>query len=579
MTRLSQLLLVTLREDPADADVPSHRLLARGGFIVRIAAGIYAYTPLMWRTLRKVAQIVREEMDRAGAQEIMMPILQPSELWQESGRWNRYLADGIMFHLKDKKGALLCLGPTHEEVVTTIVKKTVGSYKQLPVNLYQIQDKFRDEIRPRFGLMRGREFIMKDAYSFDVDAAGLEVSYRKMDLAYRRIFERCGLAFTAVEADAGAIGGSGSQEFMVTAETGEDAILHCASCGYAANVEKAASRAPAAPPAGGQKAMSRVATPGIRTVEQLVELFRMPAAAMAKTLLYEATFDDRTELFAVLMRGDLPVNEVKLQNATGALAVRLAPDDAIAAATGAETGFAGPVGLPESVKLLADLTVQDRPNLLTGCNETGFHCLDVNLGRDTRPPVFADLRKSQAGEGCPRCADGILAQTRGIEVGHIFKLGTKYSEAMDATFTAEDGKPRPFVMGCYGIGVSRTAAAAVEQNHDDGGIIWPPAIAPFSVVVAILDVKKPEQVALGERLYDSFRAAGFDPCLDDRKLSPGSKFKDLDLLGFPVRVVVGRGAAQGIVEVSARADREGRREVPAADALEHVALLLAGLRA
>jgi prolyl-tRNA synthetase len=361
---------------------------------------------------------------------------------------------------------------------------------------------------------------------------------------------------------------------MVTAATGEDAILHCENCGYAANVEKATSKFAPAPDAGQPRPMRKVATPGIRTVEQLEGFFKLPAAAMAKTLLYEAVFADRAELVAVLMRGDLPVNEVKLQNATGSLAVRLASDEAIAKATGAETGFAGPVGLPAGVKLFADLTVKGQANLLTGCNETGFHCLDVNLGRDTPAPTFADLRKSQAGEGCPRCGKANLVETRGIEVGHIFKLGTKYSSAMDATFTAEDGKQRPFVMGCYGIGVSRTAAAAVEQNHDADGIIWPPAIAPFTVVVAVLDVKKPEQVSLGERLYAELVEAGLDACLDDRKLSPGAKFKDLDLLGFPVRVVVGRGAAQGKVEVSSRREREGRQEVDAGEAAALVRRLL-----
>ena len=575
MSRLSKLHVYTLREDPADAEVPSHRLLARAGMIVKVAAGIYVYGPLMWRTLRKVAQIVREEMDRQGAQEVLLPILQPKELWVESGRWDRYVADGIMFALKDQKGVDLCLGPTHEEVITAYVKRTVTSYKQLPLNLYQIQDKFRDEIRPRFGLMRGREFIMKDAYSFDADAQGLDASYQRMDEAYRAVFTRCGLRFLPVEADAGAIGGSGSQEFMVTAATGEDTLLYCSGCGYAANVEKAVSVAAPSADNGPARPLTRIATPGIRTVEQLVGLFERPAASMAKTLLYEAAYADRTELVAACLRGDLAVNEVKLQNACGALAVKLATDEQIAAATGAEVGFAGPVRLPEAIRLLVDLSVQGMTNLVTGGNETGFHYDGVNLGRDTREPQYADLRKARAGETCPRCRREPLIEARGIEVGHIFKLGTKYSEAMQATFIGEDNRPRPFVMGCYGIGVSRTAAAAVEQNHDAAGIIWPAPIAPFAAVVALLDSRRPEQVAVAEQLYGELLARGVDACLDDRALSAGAKFKDLDLIGFPVRVVVGRGAAAGKVEVSLRRRPAEKSEVAVAEAADVVGRLLA----
>jgi prolyl-tRNA synthetase len=560
--RLSRVPFVTLREDPADADVPSHRLLTRAGYVLKVAAGLYTYGPLMWRVLRKVSGIVREELEREGAQEILMPILQPRELWDESGRWARYASDGILFQLADRKGAELCLGPTHEEVVTAYAKRIVRSYKDLPFNVFQIQDKFRDEIRPRFGLMRGREFIMKDAYSFDADEAGLDASYAAMVRAYRAIFYRCGLSFTAVEADAGAIGGSGSQEFMVTADSGEDAIAVCASCGYAANVEKATSRAAPAPDGGPPAPLARHATPGVRSVEQLAAFFDLPAARMAKTVIYVASFAERREPVAVLMRGDLEINDVKLANALDALAVELADEDTVRRVTGAEVGFAGPIGLAAGTRVLADLTLRGRTNLLTGACQTDVHCLGVNPGRDFPEPAWHDLRRARAGEGCPRC-DGALAETRGIEVGHVFKLGTKYSAALGATFAAADGGLRPLVMGCYGIGVSRTAAAAVEQHHDDAGIVWPRPIAPFEVAVAVLDPRREEQLALGERLHAELRAAGVVACLDERGLSAGAKFKDLDLLGFPLRVVVGRGAAKGVVEVSERRARAEVRELDA----------------
>jgi prolyl-tRNA synthetase len=561
--RLSNLLIATLREDPADAEIPSHKLLARGGFICKIAAGVYTYAPLMWRTVRKFAQIVREELDRAGANEVMLPIIQPKELWVSSGRWDRYVTDGIMFTLKDRKGTEMCLGPTHEEVMTAYVNSQVNSYKQLPVNCYQIQDKFRDEIRPRFGLMRGREFIMMDAYSFDADQKGLDVAYQKMREAYCRAFDRCGVAYTVVQADSGAIGGAGSEEFMVIADSGEDAILYC-GCGYAANVEKATSRLPEAPAGGEPKTMSRHATPGVKTVAQLEAFFPgWPAGRMAKTVLYHVTWKAKTKVVAVMMRGDLEINEVKLTNSLDALTVRLATDDEIVAATGAETGFAGPVGLKEDVPLLADESLRDRTNLLTGCNESGYHCLDVNLGRDCRAPSFKEVRAARAGEGCPACGKP-LQQARGIEVGHIFKLGTKYSKAMAATFMDQGGKPQPFVMGCYGIGVSRTPAAAVEQHHDDKGIVWPPAIAPFEALVAMLDPGRAEQQALAEQLYEQLRAAGVDVCLDDRPMSPGAKFKDHELLGFPVQVFVGRRAAEGVVEFLLRKGMQ-KSELPAAE--------------
>ena len=550
--RLSQILIQTLREDPADAEIPSHKLLARAGFIVKTAAGIYTYAPLMWRVVKKFAQIVREELDREGANEVMLPIIQPKELWQASGRWDRYVTDGIMFTLKDRKGSEMCLGPTHEEVMTDFVSSQVNSYKQMPVNCYQIQDKFRDEIRPRFGLMRGREFIMMDAYSFDADAKALDVAYQKMRNAYCRIFERCGVDYTVVQADSGAIGGAGSEEFMVIADSGEDAILFCRESGYAANVEKATSRLPAAPDGGDVAPMEKHATPGVKTVAQLEAFFpTWQAGRMAKTVLYKAKWAEDEQIVAVMMRGDLEINEVKLVNVLDALAVTLATEDEIKQATGAEVGFAGPVALAEKIRLLADKSLKDRTNLLCGGNETGYHCLNVNLGRDTRMPEFHDLRMARAGEGDPTTG-APLEGARGIEVGHIFKLGTKYSEAMGATFMAQNGKPTPFVMGCYGIGVSRTPASAVEQHHDDKGIVWPAAIAPFQCVVAVLDTKRSEQNELAERIYQQLLAAGVEACLDDRAMSPGAKFKDHELMGMPVQVFVGRNAAEGKVEFLVR---------------------------
>ena len=572
--RLSNCLISTLRDDPADAEIPSHKLLARGGYIVKVAAGIYTYAPLMWRVVKKFAQIVREELDRAGALEVMLPIAQPKELWVSSKRWDRYVTDGIMFTLKDRKGSEMCLGPTHEEVMTAFVDTQVNSYKQLPVNCYQIQDKFRDEIRPRFGLMRGREFIMMDAYSFDSDVAGLDVAYQKMREAYCRIFERAGLQYRIVQADSGAIGGSGSEEFMVIADSGEDAILYC-ECGYAANIEKASSRLPAAPAGGDVRPMTKHSTPDVKTVAQLGAFFPdWPAGRMAKTLLYKATWKEEEAVVAVMMRGDLEINEVKLVNALDALTVKMLTEDEIKAATGAEVGFAGPVGLPDKVRLLADESLQGRTNLLTGCNESGFHCLDVNPGRDCRTPVFKDLRLARAGEGCPHCEQPLL-QARGIEVGHIFKLGTKYSTPMAATFMDQGGKPQPFVMGCYGIGVSRTPASAVEQHHDDKGISWPIPIAPFACVVAILDPKRQEQVQLAERLYGELQAAGVDVCLDDRPMSPGAKFKDHELLGLPLQVFVGRKAAEGMVEFLVREGMQ-KSECAAGDAVAKVRAALGG---
>ncbi len=572
--RLSRMLIATLREDPADAEIPSHRLLARGGYIIKVASGLYTYSPLMWRTLKKVIRIIREEIDREGGQEVMMPILHPKDLWESSGRWERYVTDGILFTVQDSKRGEFCLGPTHEEVVTTYAGQVINSYKQLPVNLYQIQDKFRDEIRPRYGLMRSREFLMMDAYSFDADREGLDTSYAAMDRAYRRVFERCGLQFLTVQADTGAIGGSGSEEFMVLADSGEDRILYCEESGYAANVEKARSLAPSAPESGEPQPLEKHATPDVRTIEQLERFFDMPAAAMAKTVLYTATGSVDEAIVAVMVRGDDTVNEVKLAGALDGLAVALADDATVRRVTGAEVGFAGPIGLPDTVRLLADELLAESANLLTGCNETGYHCTNVNAGRDHRVPEYHNLRLGRAGDRSPDDA-GDLQEARGIEVGHIFKLGTKYSTALNTTFLGKDGKSHVFEMGCYGIGVTRTAQAAVEQRHDEKGIVWPRAIAPFEVVVAILDVRRDVQVALATQIYDALLADGVDACLDDRKMQAGVKFKDIDLLGFPYQVVVGRRAAESIVEIVTRATGE-KTDVPAEEVGRRLTELLSG---
>ncbi|MFT5455632.1 MAG: prolyl-tRNA synthetase [Myxococcota bacterium] len=539
--RATQLHLVTYRNDPADAEVLSHKLMARAGYIHKLSAGLYVYGPLLWRTLKKVQNIVREELDAIGAHEVQLPILQDQGLWEKSGRWDLYQASRTMLSTTDRRGTCYGLAPTAEEVVTDYVGATVKSYKQLPLSLYQIHTKFRDEIRPRFGLMRVKEFLMKDAYSFDADEASLDVRFEAFRGAYERIFQRCGLEAFGVDADPGDIGGSGSMEFMVSADAGEDAILIEESSGYAANVEKAESRF-AAPASAGEapRALRREHTPGVRTVEQLEAFFpEISADRMVKTVLCKAQHLDREQPWAVLIRGDQEVNETKLRNHTGGLTVKMLTDDEIRALTGADTGFAGPVDLSDAFEVVADETVRGMVNLLCGANATDTHCLDVNLGRDCPMPTFADLRTAREGEPGPHNGDPLTLR-RGIEVGHIFKLGTKYSAPMGATFSDNNGKPQPFVMGCYGIGVSRVAAAAVEQQSDDVGIRWPVPIAPFEVVVACLSVKDAALMEAAEGLYEAFKAAGIDAMFDDRKLGAGAKMKDLELMGFPYLVYVGR---------------------------------------
>jgi prolyl-tRNA synthetase len=574
--RLSTSLFQTLREAPAEAEVPSHSLMLRAGLLQKTAAGMYVYAPMLWRTLTKVAAIVREEMDRTGAQEVLMPQLQPHELWMRSGRLPTYLASGIMFSLKDRKGGDFCLGPTHEEVVTDFVAGAVRSYKQLPLTLYQVQTKFRDEFRPRFGLMRAREFLMKDAYSFDADEAGLDRSYRAMREAYVRVFSRCGLEFLAVQADAGDIGGSGSEEFMVTASTGEDLIVYDETTGYAANVEKAETRVEAPEGMGAPRPMHVEPTPGDRSVDDLCRRFpALTAARMVKTILYRAVVGGADADVAVLMRGDQDVNEVKLKNWLGATAVELADEARVRRLTGCEPGYAGPLDVrTTTLRFVADTSVEPLVNFLCGVNRPDVHALDVCHGRDFPTPPFVDLRRAREGDLSPR-SGARLAAARGIEVGHVFKLGTKYSAAMDAAFLDRDGKRHPFVMGCYGIGVSRIAAAAVEQSHDEKGIVWPPAIAPYAVVLVLAKSDDPAAGAAADAIEKDLAARGIDAAVDDRKdASAGVKFKDAELVGYPVQVTLGKYVAEGKAEVKNR--KSGAVDlVPLGEVAERVRTLLA----
>ncbi len=569
--RVSQLLVPTLREVPAEAEVISHQLLLRAGFIRKAAAGVYTFLPLAWRVIKKIEQIIREEMDRQGGQEILMPIIQPAELWQESGRWDVYGPE--LFRLKDRHGRDFCLGPTHEEIVTVLVRQEVSSYRQLPLLLYQIQNKYRDERRPRFGLLRGREFIMKDLYSFDRDEAGLDQSYQKMYEAYTRVFTRCGLKFRPVEADSGAIGGNDTHEFMVLAESGEALVVFCPdeSCGYAANVERAATTVQ---DAGTREELPRpleeVHTPGMHTVEQVTGFLGVDARRLIKTLLYQT----EKGVVAALVRGDREVNEVKLQKVLDVLRLELADGATVERITGAVVGYAGPVGL-QDVRLVADEEVMLLVNAVTGANRDDTHLINVNPGRDFVPHVVADIRQVRAGDPCPYCG-APLEETRGIEVGQIFKLGDKYSRVLGATYLDEHGQSRPMIMGCYGIGVTRTMAAAVEQNHDENGIIWPVSIAPFHVVVVPVNHKDERQFNLAEQVYRELLDNGVEVALDDRPERAGVKFKDADLIGYPLRITVGNQAVQtNELEVRYRATGETRmvpRERITGHVREYIAL-------
>jgi prolyl-tRNA synthetase len=550
--RYSQYFIPTLKETPADAEVVSHQLMLRAGMIRRVAAGIYNYLPLGLRSVRKVENIVREEMNRAGAIELLMPMVTPAELWQESGRWEKYGPE--LRRIRDRKEAEFCLGPTHEEVITDIVRREVRSYRQLPLNLYQVQTKFRDEIRPRFGLMRGREFIMKDAYSFDVDETAANGSYEKMYQAYRRIFERCGLRFRSVEADSGAIGGSFSHEFMVLADSGEDAIVSCSACDYAANMEKAESR-PAREPKGGEPLpLEKVATPEMKTIADVARFLGLPEEETIKTLVYS---DGGNQTAMALLRGDHELNEIKLKNALGWDDVQMATEEEILRITGSPVGFLGPVGLKVKVPVIADLAVQGLVNCVIGANERDMHYRNAVLGRDFTVDRCLDIRNVAVGDGCTRCASGVMELWRGIEVGHVFKLGTKYSESMHATYLDADGKEQTLFMGCYGIGIGRTVAAAIEQNHDDNGIIFPIPIAPFHCIVSALNMKEDLVREASEEIYRRLSDAGVEVLLDDRDERPGFKFKDADLIGIPLRIVVGsKNLADGKVELKERRSGE-----------------------
>ena len=591
--RLNQMLFVTLRETPAEAEIPSHQLLLRAGYIRRIGSGIYAYMPLMWRVLQKVSGIVREEMDATGAQECLLPQLQPSQLWQESGRWDTYTkAEGIMFSLIDRGDRELGLGPTHEEVITTIARETIRSYRQLPLNLYQIQTKFRDEIRPRFGLMRGREFIMKDAYSFHVDEESLKETYQAMDRAYRNIMTRCGLEFRPVEADSGAIGGSGSQEFMILAEAGEDEILYTEDGKYAANTEKAVSLPPDVVESPFDS-YEKIATPDTETIAKLAETVNCSPTVIVKNVLYEVLYDNgMTVLVIVNIRGDRDVNEVKLINELTKLApqykaktiISVTVPDATAqkkwAVKSLPLGYIAPdleddyirtdKNVAKQFLRLADRTVVDLKNFVTGANEVGYHVVGANWGDNfTLPELQVDIQEAKAGDRAVHDPSQTLASARGIEAGHIFQLGTKYSEAMSAEFTNEAGKTEPLWMGCYGIGVSRLAQAAVEQSYDKDGIIWPVAIAPYHVVVIVPNISDAEKMAVGEKLYEEFKQAGVEVLLDDRKERAGVKFKDSELIGIPYRVVTGRSLSDGKVEVVKRATKESQ-DIPLEEVVDTI---------
>ena len=552
--RMSKMLMPTLKEIPSDAEITSHQLMLRAGMIRKMASGIYNQLPMGIRVFRKVEDIIREEMNAKGAQEISCALLVPAELWQESGRWD--VMGPEMFRLKDRNGRDYCLGPTHEETFTHIVRNEITSYKQLPLNLYQIETKFRDERRPRFGVMRTRNFTMKDAYSFDADQEGLDKSYDDMFDAYTRIFARCELDNSPVQADSGAMGGSASAEFMVKSEVGEDEIVFCSGCDYAANIEKATSVNHEASTEE-MKEMGEIETPNVHTIEELQDFFKMDAGQFAKTLIYYA--DGKT--VAVVVRGDRDVNETKVANAIGgAVEFELASEDTIKAVTGAEVGFAGPIGIKTDY-LFIDQEVVDQRNVIVGANKTGYHIQNANFGRDFEGQI-GDFRNVQEGDKCPKCGQP-LEIMRGVEVGHIFKLGTKYSESMGATFLDQNGKSQPIIMGCYGIGVERTVAAVIEQHHDENGIIWPLAIAPYHVVVVPVNVKKEEHLENAEKIYKELEAAGVEVLLDDRNERAGFKFKDSDLLGIPMRITVGKDIVDGKVEFKLR--KEADKEIISVD--------------
>lgn len=559
--KMSKMFVQTLREFPSDAEVISHKMLGRAGFIKKLAPGVYTYQPLMWKVLKKIENIVREEMDRAGAQELLMPFVQPKELWEESGRWEVYGKE--LMRLKDRHDRDMCLGPTHEEIITSVARDGLKSYKQLPVNLYQIQSKFRDEIRPRYGLLRGREFIMKDAYSFDVDEAGLDKEYENMAQAYKRIFERCGLDTKMVQSDSGAIGGSVSHEFMVITDTdaGENDVFYCNDCDYSANSNHAVSNLPEAVVDGKDyfKETKVIDTPNTHSIEELSAFLNIPSTLILKSLVYIV---DKKPVIA-LIRADKAVEETKLMNATGGIDIRIASSAEIAELM-AEHGFdavPGFIGPMKDVKIIADNTVKDMKNFVVGINQTDKHMTGANLEDLGVELNYTDIRLVERGELCPQCGKPLYV-TKGIEVGNIFKLGTKYSKPMNAVYTDINGKTHPYVMGCYGIGISRTAAAAVEAHYDEHGIKWPIAIAPYHVVIVPVNIKDELQMKVAGEMYNALQKDGIEVVLDDRDERAGVKFKDADLIGFPYRVTVGKTINDGFVEFKVRETDQQEKYTP-----------------
>lgn len=560
--RLSKFFMSTQREIPTDAEIVSHQLMLRAGLMRKVASGVYSFLPMGYRTYRKVEQIIREEMDRAGAQELIMPAILPAEVYIASGRWEKFGPE--MFRLQDRSGRQFCLGPTHEEPFTETVRDTVRSYRQLPVTLYQIQHKYRDEKRPRFGLMRAREFVMKDAYSFDTDKAGLDISYNAMYEAYCRIFTRLKLDYLLVDADSGAMGGSGSQEFMVKSQVGEDAIAYCPSCGYAANEEKAPCIAPKTERSGDLLSIEKIHTPHTRTIEELTTFLESSPSSFIKTILYDVD----GKIVAVMVRGDREINETKLKNMYDATELVLAGFADVERITGAAVGFAGPIGLKEPIDIIADTEVMEMYFAICGANETDYHLKNVNPSRDIHPTRVADVRNIVPGDPCPKCQKPVET-CRGIEVGHIFKLGTKYSDALDCKYLDAAGQEQSMVMGCYGIGVGRTMAAIIEQHSDENGIIWPMAAAPFQVLLVPTNTTDELISSIAEKLYQELRTAGVEVLIDDRDERPGVKFKDADLIGIPLRITIGRKASEGIVELKERITGN-TREIQVEDAVSQV---------
>jgi len=566
---MSNLFLTTLREIPAEAETSGHRLMLRAGMIRKLAAGIYSFLPLGYRTLEKISNIVRQEMNATGAQEILLPALQPAELWQESGRW--FKGGKEVIRLKDRNDRDFCLGPTHEEVITDLIRHEVRSYRQLPLMLYQIQTKFRDELRPRSGVIRSREFIMKDLYSFDRDREGLDESYNKMYTAYDAAFRRCGLQTLVVEADPGMIGGTDSMEFMAPSDAGEDIVIICNTCKYAANREAARIRTATAEN-GPEKEMETVLTPEVRTISQLADFLNLPAERMVKTLIYR---NGEGRMIAVLIRGDREVNEFKLAKLLNSSELILAEPEEIEALTGAPVGFSGPVGLEEKATIVVDSDVTEMRNFVTGANEANAHFINVNIGRDFSPDIIDDVKLARSGDPCPKC-NGFLVEERGIEIGHIFKLGTRYTEAMHAVYLDETGTEQTIIMGCYGIGISRLVAAIIEQNHDEQGIVWPASVAPYHVYIVQISPGDEGQAEMIRQLCATFDSSGIEYILDDRDERPGVKFKDADLIGLPVRAVIGpRSLESKLVEIKCRRSSE-EKKVSLADAAMEVKSILGG---